>query len=96
MDLFIYYRVPVSDAQALLQRVQTMQSRLLAEWQVQASLKRRADEAAGGHQTWMEIYLQVPDGFLPALDAAVHQAGLMDLIDGARHVETFVDVVTCA
>ena len=95
MDLYIYYRVSTANAGILQKRLALMQAKLSEQWTVQADSKRRP-ELQDNLQTWMEIYRNVPDGFLPALQAAVTQAGISDLIDGERHVETFVDLDACA
>ena len=44
----------------------------------------------------MEIYFSVPDGFLDLLNDTVANLGLMDLIEGVRHAEMFVDMPPCA
>jgi hypothetical protein len=94
-DLYIYYQVRDEDAQALLARLRSMQDGLLASHGVAGQLKRRA-EAPDGLQTWMEIYPATAAGFDAALDAAVRDAALAELIAGNRHTEIFTDLVTCA
>jgi hypothetical protein len=44
----------------------------------------------------MEIYTDTAADFLPALQRAVDSAGLMQYIEGERHLEIFVDVPVCA
>lgn len=95
MDLYVYYRVSAANAGALRKQIAALQTALSAEWQVATDIKRRP-ELQDQLQTWMEIYRSVPDGFLPALQAAVAHAGMSSLIDGDRHVETFVDLDACA
>lgn len=95
MDLYIYYRVRGDNAEALRTRAQAMQQRLSQQYGIVAGLKRRPQEKHG-LQTWMEIYQAVPAGFETELERAVAQAGLIDLIDGARHTEHFLDVPSCA
>jgi hypothetical protein len=95
MDLYVYYRVRVGDATQLQTQVATMQSKLSKELGVAAALKRRP-EAKDGRQTWMEVYLAVPDGFDAALALAVEHSKLADLIDGDRHAERFMDIASCA
>ncbi len=92
MDLYVYYRVRVEDAARLQPQVEAMQRALSHSHRVQAALKRRPEEKEG-RQTWMEIYPDVPEGFASALAGA---ATALTLIDGDRHVETFVDLVPCA
>ncbi len=89
-DLYIYYRVPEANAAQLAPRVQAMQARLGS-----GQLKRRPG-STDGQQTWMEIYLDTGAGFDAALAAAVHDAALLEQIDGQRHTEVFMDVDTCA
>lgn len=95
MDLYIYYQVRREHAAALLPRVQDMQRRLSGEYAMVTGLKRRPQEK-DGHQTWMEIYQAIPDGFETALDRAIAHEGLETLIDGQRHTEHFVDISSCA
>lgn len=95
MDIFVYYRVPVASVATLLPAVLSMQQSVASHCSVAVSLKRRPEEK-DGCQTWMEVYSQVPENFLSELDAAVSAAGLMNVIDGLRHIETFVDVAACA
>lgn len=95
MDLYIYYLVKADHTASLQERVRIMQSTLATQWQVETDIKRRP-ELQDQRQTWMEIYRQVPEGFLPALHKAVTLAGIEALIDGPRHLETFVDLDACA
>ena len=95
MDLYVYYKVQAAQAAGLQGAVIAMQSSLSAAHGVAAQLKRRA-EAPEGVQTWMEVYPGAADAFLPALDAAVAQAGLARWIAGPRHVEVFEDMPPCA
>jgi len=95
MDLYIYYRVRSSEARALLERATAMQRRLAADHGIAGALKRRPEEK-DGRQTWMEIYEKVPPGFEAALAEAVQRDGLVELIDGQRHTEHFVDLTACA
>ncbi|MEO0317091.1 MAG: hypothetical protein RL404_768 [Pseudomonadota bacterium] len=92
MDLYVYYRVRAEDADRLQPQVEAMQRSLSHSHHVAAALKRRPEEHEG-RQTWMEIYLDVPEHFASALAGA---AAALTLIDGDRHVETFVDLAPCA
>ncbi len=92
MDLYVYYRVRSDDAIRLQPQVEAMQHALAHNHRVACSLKRRPEEKEG-RQTWMEIYLDVPEGFASALAGA---ATSLTLIDGDRNVETFVDLAPCA
>lgn len=94
-DLFIYYCVPAAHAVAMQKKINDMQSALREQWPVSTALKRRP-ELKDGCETWMEIYTQVPDDFLPALEVAIGQAQVLALTEGHRHIETFVDIPVCA
>lgn len=76
-------------------RVILLQQTLAQEYGIVTALKRRPEEK-DGRQTWMEIYQAIPDEFEAALDRAVNQSGLLDLIDGRRNTEHFVDMSSCA
>lgn len=94
-DLYIYYRVSDGDAAALAARVCAMQARLALDHEVRAQIKRRPGSTEG-LQTWMEIYTGAGRGFDAALDAAVREAALSELIAGQRHTEVFTDLDSCA
>ncbi|MDB5839200.1 MAG: hypothetical protein JWQ23_1152 [Herminiimonas sp.] len=94
MDMYVYYRVPVGQAALLYERAAVMQAALAREFGVGAGLKRRPEEEHGRY-TFMEVYPAVADDFGGALNDAVARAGLMNLIDGERHVEYFVDASSC-
>jgi hypothetical protein len=95
MDLYIYYRAPLDNAPLLQQETTAMQARLSQQYAVTTALKRRPQETAGMH-TWMEVYLEIPDGFSAALEQAVSEHQLASLIDGPRHTEQFLDFSPCA
>lgn len=95
MDLYIYYKARSGLASELSSRVLGMQSTLTRETPVAATLKRRPTEKDGCH-TWMEVYLNVPDGFGSMLEQAVAKFEIACLIDGERHTEYFVDCSPCA
>ncbi len=92
MDLYVYYRVRLTDAAALQPQVRAMQQDLSGRFGVASSLKRRPEEQ-DGCQTWMETYLDVPAGFA---DELAQSASGLALVNGERHVETFVDLAPCA
>ena len=46
--------------------------------------------------TWMEVYLDVAEGFAAELEQAVRASQLAGLIDGKRHTEHFLDLSLCA
>ena len=95
MDLYVYYRVQAEQAALLQARVSAMQRRLTDEHGILASLKYRPD-VRDGHQTWMEVYLDVPADFNRLLARTVAAMELGPLIDGERHTESFLDFLPCA
>ena len=59
-ELYVYYRVPVHEAEALQLAVTKMQERLRRDIPgLQARLLRRTDRAAAS-DTWMETYAVSP------------------------------------
>ena len=92
MDYYIYYQVGDAQAQHLRDKVLSMQVALQQQYQIGTALKRRPHQQ-DGHQTWMEVYLAVPDGFDAALAAALAAAEIAPLIDGERHIERFIPVL---
>lgn len=95
LDLYIYYRVRDEHAGELATRVRTMQASLVLQVGVAGQVKRRPGSSAG-LQTWMEIYLDTGSGFDAALNSAVNDAALLELIVGDRHTEIFTELLTCA
>ena len=94
-ELYVYYRVPVDEAEALQLAVTEMQERLRRENPgLQARLLRRTDQAAAS-DTWMETYAVSPDcnagGVTEALRATIeqHAAAWQHLCEGPRHTEVF-------
>ena len=92
-EVFVYYRVAderAASAQALVARLQAqvrdrhpgLETRLL-----------RRPEAVGDVWTWMETYAwpQSAEGVTVTLQAEIEAAaaGLMALLEGARHTEVF-------
>ncbi len=92
MDLYVYYRVRHDDAAVLRPQVEAMQQDLSHRFSVSCALKRRPEEK-DGCQTWMETYLDIPAVFA---DELAQSASRLALINGERHVETFVDLASCA
>jgi hypothetical protein len=95
MDVYVYYRVSDKNASELQTRVLDMQKQLTDLAHVTTSLKLRSEQAAS-LQTWMEIYFSTPDDFLDLLNHTVAKLGLVNMIDGERHAEIFVDMPPCA
>jgi hypothetical protein len=94
-ELFIYYRVSSSTADAVRVKVLAMQQALRASHPgLSTRLLRRPEETAG-QQTWMEIYSffckDNGPGITPELQSAIATAAatLMPLIQGERHCEVF-------
>ncbi|HWZ48359.1 MAG TPA: DUF4936 family protein [Herbaspirillum sp.] len=102
MDLYIYYRSPRAQAQQLQAQVNAMQADLRRKHNIAAALKRRPPQithtsatAPEALDTWMEVYLAVPDDFEDALQRAFDLAAYAALIDGTRHIEHFLDCTPC-
>ena len=95
MDVYIYYQVQSSYADALQAQVTAMQTHLSKQYGIIVALKRRPEEKNARH-TWMEVYLAVPDGFDDALQKAYSRTNVAALIDGERHTEHFLDFSLCA
>ena len=94
-ELYVYYRVPAHEADALRLAVTQMQDGLRREFPgVQARLLRRTDQAEGS-VTWMETYAMpsaasasdVSDALRAAIEQ--HAAAWRHLYDGPRHTEVF-------
>lgn len=92
MDYYVYYQVRDMDVQSLRDKVLQMQGALQQHYRITTALKRRPD-SHDGRQTWMEVYLAVPDGFDAALFAASDAAQITPYIDGERHLERFEAVL---
>jgi hypothetical protein len=93
--VFVYYRVRPGHVPALLLAFERGMSRA-GGWE--ARLMRRVDAALGDDaalQTWMEIYSlcdEAPasnDFLQESIERCARTAGMVDLIDGARHYEIF-------
>ena len=94
-ELFVYYRVPVPQADALRVAVTEMHDCLRREVPgLQARLLRRTDQAADV-DTWMETYAMSPAAgagdVSDGLRATIEQraATWRHLCDGPRHTEVF-------
>lgn len=94
-DCYIYYKARTEDGVRLRERVTRLQQRLHAGWGVACSLKRRP-QGKDGRDTWMEVYLAVPEGFEQGLARELLTAEVQELIDGERHIEYFLDLTSCA
>lgn len=103
MDLYIYYRVARAQAPQLQTQVNAMQAQLRREHGITAALKRRPRPDDGpdvsdppqAADTWMEVYLGVPEDFENTVNRAFEAAGYASLIDGTRHIEYFLDCTQC-
>ena len=95
MDLYVYYRAQRNEASSIQTAVGMLQQRLRQHSGVRCGLKQRP-RVKDERDTWMEIYLAVPDDFEAALAAAVAVSPLQQLIDGDRHVEYFLECLPCA
>jgi hypothetical protein len=89
-SLYIYYRVQAGHAARLAPMIRAMQAEL------GSGMVLRRPEEKDGLQTWMEVYADAEADFCARLDAAVRATGLMQYIEGPRHLETFVELPSCA
>ena len=91
-ELFIYYKVAITQAQTLMPVILAMQETLRARHSgLSARLLRRSDEAGGDHLTWMEIYAH-ENGIDAGLQSDIESAardGLIHQNVGQRHMEVF-------
>ena len=75
------------------QALDALGSRLAAEGWPPATLWRRPAPPDQPRRTWMAVYPPLPAARAALLEAALAQAaqrcGLLDLLDGALHVERF-------
>ena len=93
MDIFVYYRVHPEHTELLLNAIFNMQNQLKTDYAIDTSLKRRSDQAdQKEYATWMEIYQNVPAGFIDILKQAVNKADISAYIEGERHIEVFEDL----
>ena len=94
-DCYVYYKGRAEHGAHLRERVASMQQRLHEQLGIACSLKRRP-QSKDGFDTWMEVYLAVPEGFEQSLARELLKAKLDELIDGERHLEHFLDLTSCA
>ena len=94
-ELYVYYRVPVHEVEALQLAVTAMQERLRQEFPgLQARLLRRTD-GDSALDTWMETYAMPVAasavGVCDALHTTIekHAAAWQHLCEGPRHTEVF-------
>lgn len=85
---YVYYRVAPGRAGLAAARVERLMASVAGLCAVKPRRLVRCDDAG----TWMEIYEGISDwpAFDAALESAVAAFGLLDLIDGSRHLECFV------
>ena len=95
-ELFVYYRVPATDADAARVEVRALHAELRASMPaLRLRLLRRPGESAG-QQTWMEIYATDPSiqpaGIGEEQQARIEAvaARMLTRIAGPRHVEVFI------
>lgn len=94
IDLYVYYKVRLEDADSLAPRVRAMQMRLTDARAGSAKpLLQRRPESRDGLQTWMEVYPGVDQAFGARLEQAVLEAGLGASIQGPRRSEVFIDLL---
>jgi len=97
-ELFIYYRIAAADLAAACAALQPVQQALCAMHRgLQARLLRRPETSSDGMCTLMETYRfdhdapGVSDSVQAEIDAAAG-AALRPWLQGARHVEVFVEI----
>lgn len=95
MNTYIHHRAEGTWGAKLQARVNLLPAGLARICGVPTRPKRRAEKERD-FQAWMEIHPQVPDRFDAILERAVAKADLPPLINGARHVEYFLDCSSCA
>lgn len=93
-EVYVYYRIALSDLAAVEQAVRDVQCRWCARHSRSHArlLRRAADGAPDGFVTLMETYAQ-PGGVSAAMQAALEAelgAVLAPWLRGPRHVELFV------
>ena len=88
-DLYIYYRIHAAQRETARRSATALLVRVAEASGVRGRLQQRADDPL----TWMEIYPGITDAaaFIDSLDALVRESGLSACLDGARHVEHFVE-----
>lgn len=95
MDCYIYYKTEARFESQVFQQQTELSAMLRRNGQPRMHLQRRPEVNQGLH-TWMEIYRQIPEGFETDLNRLVQHSELMTLIHGERHVEYFMDAISCA
>jgi hypothetical protein len=93
MNCYIYYRVATTEHAAFLAEIQQLSVKLLAAGLSQPQLLRKMNDPANAAPsqlpTWMEIYTDVEEDFLPTLAALITSSEMPILFHSARHVERF-------
>ena len=96
-ELFVYYRIRVTDASAARIAVAQLQSGLRLKFPGLIARLLHRPETCDGEQTWMEVYTIDParaaGGVDPMLQAAIEteaEALLNRWLVGVRHAEVFV------
>jgi hypothetical protein len=92
-ELYVYYRVRESNAEAVRRDIESMQADLRSTHPGLAARLLRRPQTNDGLQTWMEIYAH-PRGVDEALEADIEARAkhLARHVEGPRHVEVFVDL----
>lgn len=95
MNCYIYYRVTSTEQAAFLVEVRRLSSKLqsanLPRPQLLRKINDPANTAPSQLQTWMEIYTDVQEDFLPTLAGLITVSELPILFGSERHVECFED-----
>lgn len=89
--LYIYYRVRAGGPDLAHASVLEMQRRLAERTGSLGRLLRAAEPNADGSHTWMEVYEDVSGGTAAVLKQLREDVDLDRWIEGAPHVERFVE-----
>jgi hypothetical protein len=93
MNCYIYYRVASTEQAAFFVEIQRLSAKLqtvnLPQPQLLRKINDPANTAPSQLQTWMEIYTDVQEDFLPTLAGLITVSELPILLNSERHVECF-------
>lgn len=93
-SLYVYYRIPRTNVMAASAAASRMAGLIEAQGLERPQLMRRPEADAEGRQTWMEVYAFWDEAWAPILERALANSGLAALIEGPRHPELFIDLLS--